>query len=75
MLCLIFALKLPQTKSQKMGFTAVVRAHTTTPKRRGPNAEKRLVPNRNKTEQLETEPSRKIGFIWTKLASSETEFH
>jgi hypothetical protein len=48
-------------------------AHTMSPRRRGPNAEKGLVPYRNKTEQLETEQSRKIYGFRPNYTSSETE--
>jgi len=49
-------------------------AHTRMPKRRRPNAEKRLVPNQNKTEQLETENSRDIVSIKTKFYKQGTEY-
>jgi hypothetical protein len=49
-------------------------AHTTTLKRRGPNAEKGLVPNLNKTKKLETEHSQFMDYdrIFMSIA---TEYH
>jgi len=52
-----------------------IRAHTTTPKGQRPNAEKRLVLNRNKTEQLETEPSKKMYGLKLNFRNIETEYH